>query len=80
MDQHQGALALPVRRRDLLAVPAAVADEIEQVVLDLKGRAHEEPEPLNRSRSLLLPSATSAPMRPRVDAGVPTSSFKVIRR
>ena len=44
VDQHQRALALPDVAVELLAVARRVADEVEQVVLDLERGAEEEAE------------------------------------
>jgi hypothetical protein len=44
VDEHEGALALPDVPEDLLAVPSLVADQVQDVVLDLERRAEEEPE------------------------------------
>ena len=48
MDQNQRALALAQVAVDLLSVERLVADQVEQVVLDLERRAQVEPEPHHR--------------------------------
>src|SRR5205823_3557093 len=44
MDQHDGPLPLPDVAVDLLAVASPVAEQVEEVVLDLEGGAEEEAE------------------------------------
>jgi hypothetical protein len=44
VNEHEGALSLPDVPEDLLAVPALVADQVQDVVLNLERRAEQEAE------------------------------------
>jgi hypothetical protein len=44
VDEHERALALPDVAEDLLAVPSPIANQVEDVVLDLERRTEQETE------------------------------------
>jgi hypothetical protein len=71
MHQRQRALALVEVAEDLLAVLLLVADEVQQVVADLEGRAEVEAEPDQRSQVGLTARTHDGADPQRVDRGVP---------
>ena len=63
VDEHERALALPDVAEDLLAVLSLIANQVQDVVLDLERRAEQEPNRLKRSASIAPAVPISAPMR-----------------
>ena len=55
MDQRQRPLSLVQIAEDLLAVRAFIADQIQQIVPDLEGRAEVKPEPHQGNQLGLTP-------------------------
>ena len=80
VNEHQCALAFADVPEDLLAVSGLVADQVEDVVLDLKTAPSRKPNRLNRSASIAPPVAISAPIRHGWIAVYQQVFFRTIRR
>src|SRR5262249_59929901 len=70
-DQHEGPLALPEVAGDLLAVLGVVADQVQEVVLDLEGGAQEPAEAVEAVAGDSALAGAERPHPPGIRAGGP---------